>query len=352
MDSMLRCQCNVRWKPSVKNFIIDAPAEVLKLSDALSSGSWKNSDPIKIIIPYPKRREGLSIPFKDRIYQRSINDNILYPEMTRHFVIGNCACQKGKGTKFARDLAKKYLHRHYVNHGTEGYVLQIDVKGYYPNMRHDVVYEQFKRYLSEDIFDMVYDVLSHQYAGDVGYNPGSQMVQIAGISVLNDLDHKIKERYYAKSYIRYMDDILIIERDKYKLEEMLKKISADLRELGFEPHPKKTVIKPLSEGFMFLGFKYQFTDTGKILMFVDPQNVKHEKLKLRRMVAKCKRGEMSRDKVDVCYECWKAHVREGTSYKLLQKMDKYYKDLWQDKEAAYGHNQSAVTCNRSRTGSQ
>ncbi len=338
MDSMLKCQRGVRWKPSVKNYIINAPSEILRLTDALNSGSWQNSDPIKIVIPYPKRREGLSIPFKDRVYQRSINDNVLYPEMTKHFVIGNCACQKNKGTKFARDLVKKYLWRHYRNHGNSGYVLQIDIKGYYPNMQHKVVYDQFKRYLSSDVFDMVHDVLSHQYAGEVGYNPGSQMVQIAGISVLNDIDHRIKERYGIKGYIRYMDDFLLIHESKEKLEEVLELVTADLRRLGFEPHPKKTTIKPISKGFTFLGFNYRVTDTGKILMFLNGQNVKHERRKLRRMVAKCKRGEITREKVDECYRSWRAHAAQGTSYTLIRRMDKFYNDLW--KEETYGNSES------------
>ena len=49
---------------------------------------------------------------------------------------------------------------------------------------------------------MVCNVLDSQYAGHVGYNPGSQMVQIAGISILDDLDHFIKEQLHEKYYIR------------------------------------------------------------------------------------------------------------------------------------------------------
>lgn len=329
IESMYKCQCGVRWKPSTKNYIINGAEEILKESEALKNGTWKNSKPTKIQIVYPKQREGLSIPFKDRVYQRSINDNVLYPEMVKHFVIGNCACQKGKGTKFARDLVKKYLWRHYRNHGLNGYVLQIDIKGYYPNMRHDVVYRKFKRHLSDDVYNAVCDILSHQYKGDVGFNPGSQMVQIAGISVLDDIDHIIKEKCHIKGYVRYMDDFLLIHESRQKLQECLSTVKAELVKIGFEVHRTKTRIKPIADGFMFLGFNYKLTDTGKIILGVDSNSVKHERKKLRRMVAKCKRGEMDKVKADECYTSWKAHVAYGNSYKLLHNMDRYYKELWQ-----------------------
>ena len=39
------------------------------------------------------------------------------------------------------------------------------------------------------------------------------MIQIAGIAVLNDLDHFIKERLHVKYYIRYMDDFILTHED-------------------------------------------------------------------------------------------------------------------------------------------
>ena len=40
------------------------------------------------------------------------------------------------------------------------------------------------------------------------------------LSVLNDLDHAIKERYRCKYYGRYMDDFIIISESKEKLKEV------------------------------------------------------------------------------------------------------------------------------------
>ena len=41
---------------------------------------------------------------------------------------------------------------------------------------------------------IVASILENQYTGDVGVNPGSQLVQIAGVSVLSPIDHMVKGR--------------------------------------------------------------------------------------------------------------------------------------------------------------
>lgn len=331
-ESSVKCQKGVRWKPSVKYFVLNTPEDVYKMTQKLQDGTWKNGKPKEIMIWYPKKREGLSIPFKDRVYQRSINDNALYPQMTKHFIFDNCACQKGKGTSFARRRIKEHLRNHIVKHGVNGCVLQIDIHGYYPNMRHDAVKRCFARYLDVDTYKRACDVLDEQYVGEIGYNPGSQMVQIAGISLPDAVDHHIKEQLHVKHYIRYMDDFWMLLETKAEAERVLTNVTDKLSDLGFTVNPKKTTIKPLSEGFTFLGFEYRITDTGKIIMTLNSACVRHERKKLYRLVAKAKRGEITKAKADECYRSWKAHASEGNSYKLLKRMDSFYKSLWERKE--------------------
>lgn len=332
MDSMLKCQQGVRWKPQVKNYIINGAEDVYKQAASLKDGSWKNSTPQEIFIPYPKPRPGLSIPFKDRIYQRSINDIALYPAMTKSFIDSNCACQRYKGTDYARKIVKKYLWRHFRNHGLNGYVMQIDIKSYYPTMRHDEVYKMLRPKLDADIYEDVVDILEKQGTEGTGFYPGSQMVQIAGISLPNKVDHIIKEKCGIKNYVRYMDDFWAAHESYNVLADCLDTVEHELASLGFELNEKKSTIKPLTDGFRFLGFGYHITDTGKVIMNLSSENIKHERRKLRRMAEKVKRGEMDKSKADECYRGWKAHAAKGTSHKLILRMDKYYKSLYQEVE--------------------
>lgn len=331
-ESLFKCKKGVSWKPSTKHFNINAVEEVHRINSKLENGTWKNGKPKPIKIIYPKKRDGLSISFKDRVYQRSINDNVLYPALSRSFILDNCACQQGKGPDYARERLKRHIRNFYIHNKLNGYVLQIDIKGYYPNMRHDAVKRKFKRYLPNDVFEAVCDVLDTQYIGEVGYNPGSQMVQIAGISLLDDLDHYCKERLHTRHYLRYMDDILIIHNSEEALNGILTAIKEKLKEIGFVTHDEKTHITPLSEGFVFLGFEYRITSTGKIIMTLNSANVRHERRKLRRLVKLAKQGEITKAKADECFRDWCNHADKGNSYKLINRMTGFYEKLWEEEK--------------------
>lgn len=327
-ESMLRCKKGVIWKDSVAAFYHRGIERTDRLCRELHDGTYKASPTKHFKILYPKPREIASVAFRDRVYQRSLNDNIVYPMMTRSFIYDNFACQKGKGTDAARERLKKFLREHYRKNGTTGWVAQFDIHGYYPNMKHEVAEATFRKYLPEWAFERVQTILREQYQGDKGYNPGSQLVQIAGISVLNPLDHFIKERLRVRHYIRYMDDLILIHEDRSFLEACKTEIEKKLNEIGFEINEKKTRLYPLKDGVAFLGFRFRLTETGRVLMQVNPDRVKAQRKKLARLVKKAKKTGISREHVDMAYNAWRNHASKGNSWKLLQRMDKFYNDLW------------------------
>ena len=322
-----KCLKGVSWKPSVMAFSNSDLRNIYKLYCQLRDGTYKSGKPKTILITYPKRREGLSISFRDRIYQRAINDELLYPRMTRSFILTNCSCQKGKGTDFARDYLKKYLYAHYRTYGLNGYILQIDISKYYQSMSHEVVENMFRAKLDDGAFRRVKEVLDKQYRDVKGYKPGSQMVQIAGISYLNPIDHFIKEQLHMDKYLRYMDDVIMLHPSKEYLEYALEQIKIELSKIGLKVNPKKTKIIPFNDKFTFLGFEYHVTETGKAIMIVDRKNVKHEKMKLRKMCKKVKPNEMSIHKLNECFNAYKNHVSKGNSYKLTNKLNEYCNEL-------------------------
>lgn len=330
-DSMWKCRRGKLWKASVARFVLHGIEETLKLEEELRFGKYKPRKPHTFTLYYPKVRPCSSTHIRDRIVQRSLNDNVIYPAMTKSFIWDNMACQTGKGTQKAMDRINRFLHRYYINNGNsnEGLVLQADIHGYYRNMRHRDAEACFRRHLDDHTVDQSMSWLQRQYPYEVGYEPGSQMVQILGISLLDPMDHAVKERMRAKIYERYMDDFFIICNNREFLEECRCMIQEELAKLGLELHPKKTRIYPLKDGITVLGFTFRLTSTGKVIRLINPKNVKHERKKLFRMAEKVKRGEITREKFDECYTAWKAHASKGNTYQVLQRMDRYVKTLFE-----------------------
>ena len=100
-ESMWKCKRGVIWKDSVASYCLNGIERTLKLSKDLHNGKYKARPPIHFKITSPKPREIASITFRDRVFQRSLNDNVVYPIMSNSFIYDNFACQKGKGTDAA-----------------------------------------------------------------------------------------------------------------------------------------------------------------------------------------------------------------------------------------------------------
>ena len=327
-ESLLKCSKGVKWKGTIAYFRHHWTDEIPKLSDQLHDGTYKERRAKFFTIREPKTREIMSIHFRDRIYQRSLNDIGIYPQVTRFFIADNFACQQGKGTNPARERLKEFLYQYHHQYGTDGYVLKIDIKGYYPNLNHEFAETMLKQYIDDETYQLARKVLAN-LPGEVGYNPGSQIVQIVGITALDKIDHLIKEDLGIKYYIRYMDDFLIMHHSKDYLEKCLAVIKEALQKQSMATHEQKTFIQPISKPIKFLGFYYRLTPTGKVVILADPKKIKHERKKIIRMVNQAQKGNMTKHDVDVHFKAFKASVRYGNHRKLIYKLNRWYESLWE-----------------------
>lgn len=321
------CKCGVIWKDSVASYHANRFVRTVKLKDRLDRGEYIPSIGDKFLVYEPKVREIMSIKYQDRIVQRRFNDDILYPTMTRSFIYDNMACQIGGGTDKTMDRLNCHLQRYFRKYEKDFYVLQCDIYHYYQSMPHDKVKEMF--------YKKLFDLWSREqvgktldtFEGDVGYNPGSQTIQIAGISYLDPMDHMIKEKLRIKGYIRYMDDFILLSPSREYLEVCLEEIEKHVHGLGLTLN-KKTRIYPVKDGIPFLGFHFFLTDTGKVIRKIKHKNISRERRRLRKLVGKSKAGVMTRKEVDLCYQAWKAHAKRGNTRNLIRHMDQYYENLW------------------------
>lgn len=319
--SALKCSKGVKWKGSVSHYLLNISKETHKLYTQIHNGTYKEPPHKTFIIHEPKERTILNLAFRDRVFQRSLCDNVIYPEMSRHFIYSNCACQKRKGTDFARNLLKTYIHEFKKQYKeSDRYILHIDISKYYPTMSHKVAMDTFSKYLCKDVMQYVKSILDN-FSGEIGFEAGGQIVQILGISVLNDLDHFIKEKLKVKYYIRYMDDMILLGSAK-ELNEWLEAICGELHKIGFTTSPSKTVITPLHKGTDFLGFVFKIKG-NRLLCVVKASNLKNRRRKLRVLL---KLG-IDLHKIDEMQTCYYNHISKGSSNGALNSSKFYYNKL-------------------------
>ena len=325
--AMVKCKRNVMWKESVSRYYLNGIEETLKLTDDVADGSYRPRAPFIFTITSPKKREILAVSFRDRCYQRPINDDLLYPAMSARYIYQNMACQTGKGTDKARDLLRQHLVKWRFK---KGYILQIDIHNYYGSMNHSIVNELYKESLEYSDFDRVYGVLNQQYSGITGYRPGSQMIQITGTVYLDELDHYIVNDLGIDDYVRYQDDFLLFHESKEHLMNCLDIIKSKLSAIGLTVNPKKTRIFEIGKPFEYLGFTWRITPSKKVLATAIGKNIKNKKQKYKRMLRKVKKGDLTKEYVDECFSGFLANLDKGNCYNLKQRLIKWYEVTWDE----------------------
>ena len=318
-----RCCRNVRWKDSVVGYELHAAQNTHRLLKSIQDGTYRISPYQRFIIYEPKRREIVATRIADRQVQMALCMGGLYEDITEHFIYDNCACQTGKGTDFCLKRIKKHMCDFYRAHGKDGWVLKMDIHHFFPSTRHDVAKAAIaKRVGDEKARDFVFDVID-SFGGDVGIGLGSQISQLVELSVLDDLDHFIKERLGIKHYVRYMDDLVLIHEDKEYLKYCWKEIEKQLKAIGLELNDKTTMY-PLKQGVKFLHWRFIITDTGKIDMKISSKKMGKQRRKLKKILYKEKSGEYVEGTGYNSLTAWKANAARGDSYFQRQRMTHFY----------------------------
>ena len=83
-ESMMKTKKGVLWKDSVAAYYHRGIERTERLSQQLHDGTYKPCPPKHFSITSPKPREIASIAYRDRVYQRSLNDNVVYIIETKY----------------------------------------------------------------------------------------------------------------------------------------------------------------------------------------------------------------------------------------------------------------------------
>lgn len=252
------------------------------------------------LIKEPKYRLIMSENIKDKLVNHLFTKKRLSC-LEDSLIDSNVATRCNKGSKEAYRLFIKYINT-LMYKNKDIYVLKIDISKYFYNINHskllDMVSEKIKdkevinflknildstnyQYINEDINRVVSEEKEYVmgkniskldkiklcteldsiplYKKGYGLPIGNYSSQILAVFYLNKVDHYIKEKLMCKYYIRYMDDLIILDNDKDRLLSIFKSISDKLIEYDLCVN-KKSRIYNLKYGINFLGYSFKVID--------------------------------------------------------------------------------------------
>lgn len=335
----------VSWKASVQRYEMNMLRNIRDSKKTLDAGE----SPVLGFTEFTLHERGKvrhvkSVHIKERVVQRSLCDNAVVPLLSKGLEYDNSASQKGKGLHFTISRLDAHLHQYYRREGTnEGYILLVDFKSYYDNVRHDKVYERMERKIPDPGIKHLARQLIEPFDDGTGKSLGigSQISQITAIDYPSELDHIIKHDLKIKEFARYMDDSYLIHRSKEYLHYCLDAIKAKCDEIGIIVNIKKTQIVKLSHGFTFLKLRWLLTDTGKVVKRTSKDSITRERRKLTKFKTMLDEGRITMDVVANQYRTWRGgkediQAKHGRpkihfdNYYILRRMDAYYNTLFID----------------------
>lgn len=316
----LRARRGKRNKSDVILFENNLSCNLVELNKELLSKDYKIGQYRKFTVYEPKRRIIMSLPYRDRVVQHSLSENILEPLLERLLIFDNCASRKGKGTHFGLYRLSGFMRDFYNKRGTDGWVLKGDVKNYFYSIDHDILKEKLFRYINDVEVKWLFNHIIDSTKEGVGVPIGNLTSQYFAVFYLNTIDRFVKEELKIKYYSRYMDDFVLIHHDKEYLKECKKNIEKKCKdELKLELNPK-TQIFPIRNGVDYLGFHTYLTETGAVIRKIRKESKDRMKRKLLMFKREYGKGNKNLDDIRKCLASWLGHAKHGHTYRLRKKL--------------------------------
>ena len=306
----------------------------VQLQDDVLIGQYRVSPTIDFVINERGHIRKIEAPVvRDRNVQKSLMKSVLIPSLRPYIIYDNYASLKQRGTAFARKRFEIMLRRYIAKYGTDGYILLGDFEKYFESISHDALKSMIApRLINEpkDVVDLVHYMIDTSSHSENGLNLGSEDPQIFAVYYLTPIDVYVKVVRGKKYYGHYMDDFFCIAASKAELNELLSSIEKKAKDIHLRINRKKTHIKRISQGFMFLQVRYTITKTGKILKRPARKKISRERRRLRAFRRMYDRGQMRESDIFNCYQSWRGTVvnEHNVCHKIIASMDALYHELF------------------------
>jgi len=319
-----------RFRHEVAVFNARRVENLLEIEHLLRTGTYPFGKYRTFKIRHPKPRVISAAPYRDRVVHHALI-NIIGPLFERKFIHDSYANRKNKGTHAALDRCTYYARRY-------RYVLQMDIRKYFPSIDHEILLDEIARtircrltlqLIEQIIVNSNPQEAAHFYfPGDGFFTPferrkglpiGNLTSQFFANVYLNRCDHFIKEDLRSPGYARYVDDLLVFSDDKEWLKVCKESSRVFLYQWRLQLNPKKAVIYPVRQGITFLGFRV--FPTHRLLLQC---GVKRAHQRLRGLSRGYRSGKISWEKVNNSMQAWLGHVIHSDTWRLRQTLFRQY----------------------------
>jgi group II intron reverse transcriptase/maturase len=259
-----------------------------KLWNRMTSGSYFPQATREVIIPKAgggERRLGIPI-LLDRIAQQVVVD-ILEPLTEKEFHNSSYGYRPGKSAHDALAQCRQMCFRY-------GWVIDLDIKGYFDNIDHALLMKAVERFTTEKWILMYVkrwlNTSTHKAEGNMKQRTkGTPQGGVISPVLANMFLHFVFDKWMAKHYAsnpfeRYADDVIVHCNSLQKAEQLLEQIRKRMEDCGLTLHPGKTKMVKCqkwgsddehpNKSFDFLGYRFKprkaSTKDGRIIGTFSP----------------------------------------------------------------------------------
>lgn len=303
-------------KAEVLLFEMDLENNICNLLNNIKNHRYKLGTYREFKIYEPKERLIKSLPYRDRVVHQWYVEEFIKKYVTPKFISTSFACLDGKGTHKAVDKLQKYMQK-IKNKNQTYWILKCDIKKFFYNIDQDILYKIFCKYFyDKEILEfsklLIYDQTS---PSKIGIPIGNFTSQYFANIYLNELDQFIKREIKVKYYVRYMDDFVMLLKDKEECKKIKNITEKFLNEKLHLQLNEKSRYYPNAMGVNFCGYRI-FTNHRKL------RNNSKKKIKSK---VKMWNHLYKNKKLDILQavqslKSWCGHASHCDSYQLQRKI--------------------------------
>lgn len=315
LEAHERAKCGKLSRSEVLNFELCLEINIVNLIRKIESDRYRIGPYREFKVYEPKERMIKALPYVDRIVHQWYVEEFIKKYITPKFIKDTYACITDRGTHKAVSTTQHYLRLAKKHYGDKYYVLKMDIKKFFYSINHSIMLKIMKKHISDKKLLDFTKILIFSDGDGVGIPIGNYTSQFFANIYLSELDYYIKHKLKVKYYVRYMDDFILLVKNKTEAKKVYGLIEDFLyKNLKLSLNCKSRYY-PIRIGVDFCGYK--IWSTHRLIR-------KRSKEKFQRKI-RCwntlyKEGKLDHKDFVLSFNSWLGHVKHANSYKLVNKM--------------------------------